>query len=57
MFKNRQSSHVCRKKHKSYSYDANGSLINDDLRHYACDSKGKLVAASLGWVSTTTTAV
>jgi RHS repeat-associated protein len=39
----------------SYSYDANGSLLTDGLRHYAYDSEGRLAAASLGWNSTATT--
>jgi RHS repeat-associated protein len=39
----------------SYSYDANGSLLTDGLRHYAYDSEGRLAAASLGWSSTATT--
>jgi hypothetical protein len=32
----------------AYSYDANGSLLTDGLRHYAYDSEGRLAAASLG---------
>jgi RHS repeat-associated protein len=39
----------------NYTYDANGSLLNDGLRHYAYDSEGRLAAASLGWASTATT--
>jgi RHS repeat-associated protein len=39
----------------NYSYDANGSLLTDGLRHYAYDSEGRLAAASLGWSSTATT--
>jgi RHS repeat-associated protein len=39
----------------AYSYDANGSLLTDGLRHYAYDSEGRLAAASLGWSSTATT--
>jgi RHS repeat-associated protein len=39
----------------TYSYDANGSLLTDGLRHYAYDSEGRLAAASLGWSSTATT--
>jgi RHS repeat-associated protein len=39
----------------TYSYDANGSLLTDGLRHYAYDSEGRLAAASLGWASTATT--
>jgi YD repeat-containing protein len=42
------------KKHKSISYDANGSLLTDGLRHYAYDSEGRLAAASLGWSSSAT---
>ena len=38
----------------AYSYDANGSLLNDGLRHYAYDSEGRLAAASLGWANTST---
>ena len=38
----------------TYSYDANGSLLNDGLRHYAYDSEGRLAAASLGWSSSST---
>jgi RHS repeat-associated protein len=39
----------------NYTYDANGSLLNDGLRHYAYDSEGRLAAASLGWASSVTT--
>jgi RHS repeat-associated protein len=39
----------------NYSYDANGALLTDGLRHYAYDSEGRLAAASLGWSSTATT--
>jgi RHS repeat-associated protein len=39
----------------AYSYDANGSLLTDGLRHYAYDSEGRLAAASLGWASSATT--
>jgi RHS repeat-associated protein len=39
----------------TYTYDANGSLLNDGLRHYAYDAEGRLAAASLGWSSTVTT--
>jgi RHS repeat-associated protein len=46
---------VCRKKHKSITYDANGALLTDGLRHYAYDSEGRLAAASLGWASSVTT--
>ena len=38
----------------NFTYDANGSLLNDGLRHYAYDSEGRLAAASLGWASTAT---
>jgi RHS repeat-associated protein len=38
----------------TYTYDANGSLLNDGLRHYAYDAEGRLAAASLGWASTAT---
>jgi RHS repeat-associated protein len=38
----------------NYTYDANGSLLTDGLRHYAYDSEGRLAAASLGWASTAT---
>jgi RHS repeat-associated protein len=38
----------------TFTYDANGSLLNDGLRHYAYDSEGRLAAASLGWASTAT---
>jgi RHS repeat-associated protein len=55
MLQNRQISHICRKKHKRITYDANGSLLTDGLRHYAYDSEGRLAAASLGWSSTATT--
>jgi RHS repeat-associated protein len=39
----------------NYTYDANGSLLNDGLRHYAYDAEGRLAAASLGWASSATT--
>jgi RHS repeat-associated protein len=39
----------------AYSYDANGSLLTDGLRHYAYDSEGRLAVASLGWASSATT--
>ena len=39
----------------AYSYDANGSLLTDGLRHYAYDSEGRLAAASLGWSTPTGT--
>jgi RHS repeat-associated protein len=38
----------------AYSYDANGALLTDGLRHYAYDSEGRLAAASLGWSSSAT---
>ena len=37
----------------AYSYDANGALLTDGLRHYAYDSEGRLAAASLGWSTPT----
>jgi RHS repeat-associated protein len=55
MLLQRHSSRVFRKKHKSITYDANGALLTDGLRHYAYDSEGRLAAASLGWNSTATT--
>ena len=39
----------------AFTYDANGALLTDDLRHYAYDSDGRLAAASLGWSSAATT--
>jgi RHS repeat-associated protein len=39
----------------TYTYDANGALLTDGLRHYAYDSEGRLAAASLGWSTTTGT--
>ena len=38
----------------NYTYDANGALLTDGLRHYAYDSEGRLAAASLGWSSSST---
>jgi uncharacterized protein RhaS with RHS repeats len=55
MLLRRHNSRICRKKHKSITYDANGALLTDGLRHYAYDSEGRLAAASLGWSSTATT--
>ena len=46
---------ICRKSHKSITYDANGALLTDGLRHYAYDSEGRLAAASLGWSTPTGT--
>jgi hypothetical protein len=56
MLLQRNNPRDCRKKHKNvaYSYDANGSLLTDGLRHYAYDSEGRLAAASLGWSSSAT---
>ena len=54
MLKNRQISHICRKKHKSITYDVNGAVLTDGLRQYAYDSEGRLAAASLGWANTST---
>jgi RHS repeat-associated protein len=55
MLLQRHNSRICRKKHKNISYDANGALLTDGLRHYAYDSEGRLAAASLGWATTTGT--
>jgi RHS repeat-associated protein len=38
----------------NYTYDANGALLTDGLRHYAYDSEGRLAAASLGWSNSST---
>jgi RHS repeat-associated protein len=55
MFINRCHLRVCRKRHKSITYGANGALLTDGLLHYAYDSEGRLAAASLGWANTSTT--